>query len=567
MLPIRRMGPVVKLGDGNLGGKARTLPFLQRLLDASGLHEEFAPHTISVPETWVITTQVFREFVARNRLGSAADLEDDREVRRRFLAASLTTSVKDSLQLFLESHRLPLAVRSSALSEDAHHHATAGLFETYFVPNRGPERLRQLIQAIKLVFASAYFQDVSRYMKSHSIPREDEEMAVALETVVGSVRGDMYYPIVSGVGQSVNYFPVGQMNPEDGVATMVMGLGSRAVDGQDGMRFCPRYPMLRPQFQQPEDIIRVSQTELDAVNLTADHVQLTGEANETLCSIPVEATEAHGTLEEVASVYDEDTGIFYDNLFRKGRRVLTFNRLLRESSFPLPTMLTRLFQITSDGFGCPVELEFAIDWKRGQGKPRCNLMLLQARPMPEMRHEAEVDLPMDLPEERVLLRTDTVLGHGGTDHLRHILFVDPDLFSLETSDAIAAEVSSENERLRSEQIPYVLLGPGRWGSCNKAAGVPVRFGQIDQALLIAEIATRRLAVEPSQGTHFFHNMVQKELFFFTVDLRKGHRLHLDWLREQPDCGGHRYIKLIEVPGEVSVRANAQRRIGLVYLSA
>ena len=565
MLPIRRQGPVVKLGEGNLGGKARVLPFLQRLLDSSDLSQEFAPHTIVVPETWVLTTECFSAFVGRNSLENCAEIDSDQEVRRRFLAGRFPTSIENTLKLYLDSHKLPLAVRSSALSEDTYHHATAGLFSTHFTPNIGPKRFRQLQEAVKLVFASAYFSDVARYMQTHSIPREDEEMAVALETVVGDVFGDVYYPLVAGVAQSVNYFPMGQMQPDDGVASIVMGLGSRAVGGLDGMRFCPRFPLVRPQFQLESDIMQVRQELLDAVDLTRHSVRLMGQVSDTIRSVPVEQAEGHGTLAQLASVYDADSGVFFDSLFRDGPRVLTFNRLLRGSPIPLPRMLQRLLQTIEEGFGFPVEIEFAarIVEDQDSGKRSCQLALLQARPLPTVESKTLVVLP-DVAQQETLIHTEQVLGHGAADGLRHIIFVDPHDFSLRTSDEIAAEVAALNERLRDEGRRCLLLGPGRWGSCNKAVGIPVRFGQIDRALLMAEISTRHLAVEPSQGTHFFHNMVSRDLFFMTVDMRLGHRIQMDWLRAQPNTADTRFAKLICSERPISIRADAQKRTGMVF---
>jgi hypothetical protein len=569
MLPIRRVGPVVKLGEGGLGGKAHALPFLERVLDTSRLREAFHPHLISVPETWVLATQAFAEFVSRNGLESCVDLDDDVEVRRRFLAAELTEKTRASLRFYLESHHLPLAVRSSALSEDTYHHATAGLFTTLFIPNRGEERARQLEEAIKLVFASAFFADVNHYMLTHSIPREEDQMAVALESVVGTTFGDVHYPIAAGVAQSVNYFPVGKMRPEDGVVTIVMGLGSRAVSGRDGMRFCPRYPLVRPVLQQNTDLRRVTQRLLDAVDLAAASVRLTGKESDTIRQVPIEETEAHGTLDEVASVLDEETGVFYESLFREGPRVVTFNRILRETAIPLPTALHRLLGSLQEAFGFPVEIEFALDLDRGVregGEKRYHLVLLQARPLPSVQMEERVDIPV-LDPEHVLIETSHVMGHGSADGIRYVVYVDPELFSLETSSQIASEVGALNEQVRKEGEAYLLLGPGRWGSCNKAVGVPVSFRQIDRARLIAEISTERLAVEPSQGTHFFHNLVSRDLFFLTVDARGGHSLRDAWLREQPNAAPTRYAKLIRVNGGgLSIRVDAHRGTGLVYFA-
>jgi hypothetical protein len=558
------MGPVVKMGDGDLGGKARVLPFVQRLLDASGVAQRIKPHLISVPETWVLATGCFSDFVAHNGLERCADLRDDAEVRRCFLAGRLSEPVKDTLQQYLESRTLPLAVRSSALSEDTYHAASAGLFSTYFIPNRGEERFRQLQEAIKLVFASAFSGDVGRFLRTHSIPREGGQMAVALETVVGTTRGNVHYPLAGGVAQSVNFFPVGQMRPEDGVAAVVMGLGSRAVSGRDGLRFCPSYPLVRPSLQLGSDIERTAQLTIDAVNLQASAVHLSGDEGDTIRRIPLEEIDDLDLLGQVASVYDPESGVFYESLVRPGRRLITFNRMLRQSSFPLPRVIRELLHMLRDGFGSEVEMEFALDLEGQGAEQRFHLVILQARPLPSLEPSTQVEIP-EVPERQVLLRTEQALGHGAADGLRHIVFVDPRVFSLAASLTIASEVASLNEKLAQQGVHYLLLGPGRWGSCNRAVGVPLTFRQIDQARLVAEIATGELAVEPSQGTHFFHNMVSRELFFLTVDTRSGGVVNLDWLRAQPNAGSTRLAKLIEAPTNISIRVDAHRRTGLVYL--
>ena len=557
------MGPIVKLGDGDLGGKATALPFLERTIRVSGLTDEFAPHTIRVPETWVLATDCFTEFVAHNGLDGCSDLQDDDQIRRRFLAGSLSAAVRQTLQLYLESHDLPLAVRSSALSEDVSYHTTAGLFSTLFVPNRGSDRLRQLEDAVKLVYASVFLRAVGRYMRKHSMPHEDERMAIALETVVGSVHGEVYYPLLAGVGQSINYFPVGQMRPEDGVVTLVLGLGRRVVSGLDGMRFCPRYPLVRPSMQSGEGVERTTQKQFDAVNLVSNAVRLSGPETETLASLDISIAEEHGTLNFVGSVWDPDAGVFYDNLFHEGQRVVTFSRLLRESLIPLPSMLRRMLEVVEEGYGQPVEVEFALDLDTSSGTAVANMVLLQARPLPTVEREVEVTMPEVSPEQRIIW-TDQALGHGNLDNVRHIVFVDPDDFCLQNNGDVAHQVAMLNERLRTEQSGYMLLGPGRWGSSNRAVGIPVQFRHIDQAALVAELATPSVRLEPSQGTHFFHNMVAKSLYYLTVDVRAGHRLDLEWLRAQPDSGDCSLVKLIKADPPLSVRVDAGQRVGMLY---
>jgi hypothetical protein len=565
MLPLKYMGPVVKMGEGDLGGKARVLPFVQRMLAQSGLPQRMLPHTVTVPETWVLATGCFADYVTHNKLDDCADISDDEEVKRRFLAGEVSHQVKDTLLQYLESHTLPLAIRSSALSEDTHHTASAGLFSTYFIPNRGPERFRQLQEAVKLVWASAFFADVGRFLRTHNVPREEGQMAVALETVVGTGRGNAHYPLAGGVAQSVNFFPVGAMKPEDGVVTMVVGLGSRAVSGRDGIRWCPAMPTVRPSLQSGSDIERTAQRVIDAVNLDAFATRLHGDESDTIVRIPIEQLESLDLFTEVASVYDQESGVFYESLIRPGRRMITFNRLLRESSFPLPTVLRQVMALLQEGFGAHVEIEFALDVEGSGSGKRYNLVLLQARPLPALDTRTRVEIP-DVPADKVLLRTDLALGQGAADKIRHIVFVDPRDFSLETSASIATEVAALNDEMHQAGNRYLLLGPGRWGSCNRAVGVPVSFRHIDGAWLVAEIATRELAVEPSQGTHFFHNMISRDLFFLTVDLRGEHKLDLEWLRAQPNQSGTRFARLIDAGPRLSVRVDAHRRTGLVYFA-
>lgn len=563
-LPLVPQGPIIKIGDGELGGKARLLPFLDRLIRASKLDTEFAPHTIRVPETWVLTTDCFSDYVERNDLSCCAEFTSDEDVRRRFLSGTLAPAVLEVLRQYIEKQSAPIAVRSSALSEDAYHHTTAGLYATIFIPNRGASRIRQLEEAVKLVYASAFTNAVNRHMRDHSIPREDERMAIALESVVGTTHDTMHYPVVSGVAQSINYFPVGPMQPEDGVVTMVMGMGRRVVSGQDGTRFSPRYPLVRPSFQTDWEIIQTGQTAFDAVNLESAEYHLSGSETQTLISVPIQFAEKHGVLDHVASTWDADAGVFYESLFRQGPRVITFNKLLRQTTVPLPKMIQRVLDVVQDGFGIPVEVEFALDMK-GQGPSTvADLVLLQVRPLPTVQSLTKVVIPQ-IDASHVLVRTSTTLGHGAMDELRTIVFIDPALFSLDTSHQIAAEVAALNDQLRREQTQYMLLGPGRWGSSNRATGIPVEFRDVDQACLIAEMVGPELPLEPSQGTHFFHNVVSRHLYYLTVDTRCGHEVNLAWMRAQPNQASTRFAKLIRSPEPLSLRVDASRNVGLIYL--
>jgi hypothetical protein len=562
MLSVVQNGPVFKVGEGEIGGKARSLPFLHRLLELSGAQREFAPHELLVPETWVLATSVFDRFVERNHLESCLDLDSDEEIRRRFLAGNFDGEVEEVVADYLATHGAPLAVRSSSASEDAYRHPAAGMFQTLFVPNRDPGRHRQLLQAIKLVYASAYYSQVGHYLRAHGVPREDEKMAVALEAVVGHTYGNLHYPVLSGVAQSVNFFPVAAMRPEDGVAIIVFGLGRRVVAGLDGMRFCPRYPKLRPDRPEARDLIALAQHEFDAVDLTSAGRELCGEAD-TLVTLPVDAAMEHGTLRDVTSTVDLESGVLLEGMLAEGPRVVTFERFMRETLFPLPRVLSRVLELVSDGFGSAVELEFAFRFSDATSNRRGQFALLQARPMASLEHSQNVVIPQ-LPDEQVVLRTGMAMGHGAVDDLRYLVFVDPEEFSLDASPRMAAEVGAINNRLTRERQTYALLGPGRWGTCNPAVGIPVNYAQVDGARLIAELATPGLRVQPSQGTHFFHNVVAGSLFYFMVDPGRGDRLDLAWMRAQPNQAPTRYARLLRLEPGLSIRVQGQERVGVVY---
>jgi len=353
------------------------------------------------------------------------------------------------------------------------------------------------------------------------------------------------------------------MRPEDGVAIIVVGLGRRVVAGLDGLRFCPRYPRLRPERLNPDDLLRLSQREFDAVDLgTAGH-ELTGADSDTLTTLAIDIGEEHGTLRDVASTIDLESGVTYEGILAEGPRVVTFDRFLRESVFPLPRLLSRVVELVVDGFGSAVEIEFAFRFGNGTTGRRGQFYLLQARPMASLEHSQAVVIP-ELRDAQVVLRTSMAMGHGSVDGLRHVVFVDPEAFRLDRSPRMAAEVAELNERLSATKEPYALLGPGRWGTCNPAVGIPVSYAQVDGARLIAEIATPSLQVQPSQGTHFFHNVVAGALFYLMIDPARGDVADLEWLRAQPNRAQTRFARLITIDPGLSIRVQGQERIGLVY---
>jgi hypothetical protein len=564
-LPIERRGALIKVGSGEVGGKALGFPFLESLVDLKALSEEIAPHEVRLPETWVLATDIFDAFIDRNKLGAHLDNHTDDETRAAFLKADLGSSVREVLKTYIAAHPNPIAVRSSALTEDASSHPAAGLYVTFMIPNNGSEdALPQLEDAIKLVYASLFSKEARLYLHHHNIPHDDEKMAVILEEVIGSQHDDLFFPLISGVAQSLNFFPVGSIQPEDGAATIAFGLGRKIVDGHAGMRFCPKFPTLRPQFRTTQDILSGIQDEFDAVDMRTGHVHLDGIETRTLSSHPIDAAPTE-LSDLVSSLLDTETGIMRDcPSLSSGTRVLTFNRFIKGELFPLPKVVSRLLDATQYGFGAPVELEFALKMETDSNHQRRGILyLLQARSMPAMRNEQTVEIP-NIDSDFVIMNTHQAMGHGSTEAIKHIVFVDPKDFGEHMSRDCAHEVATINEHMTNLQQKYVLMGPGRWGSCNPAVGIPVSYAVVSGAKLIAELSTSDVRTEPSQGSHFFHNVVSGGLYYLTICEKEGAFVNLDWMRSQPNVFSSRWARLIQIPRGLSIRVNGKSRKGIVF---
>ncbi len=564
-LPVERKGALVKVGTGEIGGKALSFPFLESLVDLKALSAEIAPHEVRLPETWVLATGIFDCFIEQNALGSFLGSQNDSETRAAFLRADLGAPVREVLKTYISQHPNPIAVRSSALTEDASSHPAAGLYVTFMIPNNGSEAaLSQLEEAIKLVYASLFSKEAQHYLRRHNIPHDDEKMAVILEEVVGSQHDNLYLPLISGVAQSLNFFPVGSIRPEDGAATIAFGLGRKIVDGHVGMRFCPKFPTLRPQFRTNHDILSGTQDEFDAVNMRTGKERLGGEETQTLSSHSID-TAPEELSDLVSSILDTETGILRDcPTLSQGTRVLTFNHFVKSDLFPLPKVISQLLEAAQYGFGLPVELEFALKMEtQEKGVQRGILYLLQARSMPAMRNEQVVEIPK-VDSNFVIMNTHQAMGHGANDTIEHIVFVDPNEFGIHMSRECAEEIASINEHLAANEDAYMLMGPGRWGSCNAAVGIPISYAVVSGAKLIAEISTQKVRTEPSQGSHFFHNVVSGGLFYLTVNEHDGGYVNLDWLRAQPNAFNSKWARLIKFPQGLAVRVNGKSRHALVY---
>ncbi len=525
-----------KIGQGSLGGKARGLAFLLSLLNENRkLTRKYAGIQLDVPQTLVITTEVFDEFIENNRLGYLADEElSDREISTRFQWGVFPRSAENDLRAFLSQVKYPLAVRSSSLLEDAQFQAYAGLYRTYMLPNEHPnleKRLEHLIHAIKLVYASTYFRGPKAF--SHRIGRriEDEKMAVIVQRLVGEQVGDYYYPAISGVAQSYNYYPFARMKPEDGIATIALGLGRAVVEGERTLRFCPRYPHILPQRSTVDDILKNAQRYFYALRMGEDYHALDITESENLVRREVSDAADEPAVQYLSSTYVPAENRIRDTIMAQGYRVLTFANVLKYKQFPLPDILVDVLEMGRRGMGTSVEMEFSVDLKlANKGQPE--FAFLQLRPMTARSELGPVDIS-EAERQRAKCRSLHALGNFVNQQIRDILFVKPESFDVSKTVQIAAEISRINARLVKEGRSYLLIGPGRWGTSDRWLGIPVRWADISGVGAIVEAAYGDFKVEPSQGSHFFHNITTQGIGYVNISGKSDETIDWAWLRSLP----------------------------------
>lgn len=524
-----------RIGTGSLGGKARGLAFVNHLL-RHYWEEEVPDVDVFVPPAVVITTELFDRFMGDNELyGPALGDELDDETRRHiFLRARLPGELVSDLRALLVFFRRPLAIRSSSLLEDAHFQPFAGVYETLMVPNcaTDEERLIELCRTIKLVYASAFTDRARSYLRSTAYQHEEEKMAVVIQEVVGQQHEERFYPNFAGVARSHNYYPHGPVKPEDGVVSVALGLGRLVVAGEGGLRFSPPYPHSLPDFSAVEDVLKNAQRNFYALDLTCGMRDIEEEGAYKPGRYDIDVADRDGTLASIGSVYSAENDTIYDGTSRPGPRLVTFAGVLKHNLFPLAELSGRLLTLGAWGMGCPVEIEFAVDLTPDEAGQR-QLAILQMRPMVVAIEGGDFDIDRFSSEE-LLCRSERVSGNGYIEGLADILFVDPAEFERNKSRETAGDIAELNAILMKAERRFLLIGPGRWGSSDPWLGIPVEWGQIAGAKVVVETGFEGLRVQPSEGSHFFHNMTSFQVGYFTLNPQHGEgELNLDWLRAQP----------------------------------
>lgn len=538
----------LRIGQGSLGGKARSIAFANSVLAGLDLAGQFEDMDVRTPRTLVVCTGEFDRFLEENpSLCCEGEDLDDLEVKERFQYAHLSEKLLQKLDMVCMNMRGPLAVRSSGLLEDSHIHPFAGIYATYMLPNNHPDqrvRLREILRAIKGVYASSFSREARAYLADTPFSFEDEKIAVMIQEMVGNQYGDRFYPHFSGVALSDNYYPVGYQKPEEGIALVALGMGHQIVQGGSALQFSPSTPKILPQFASPRDFLAYSQNHFYALDLSRPTVDFLAGEDSSLKRFRLKHAEEDGTLAAVASTYVINEDRIRDTLNVPGARVVTFQNILRWESVPLAPVLEVLLKVFREALGCAVEIEFSVDlgdWgksvPRGRTARKPTLYVLQVRPQGSPFQQKAISME-GFAEKEVLARTARSLGHGIVRDIRDIVYVKPRDLAGGRSPVVAKQVGHFNGKLASEGRRYLLMGPGRWGSSDNHLGIPVDWSQISSAQVIIETSFAGRVVEPSQGSHFFHNITGRQIGYLTIPPKstgpndeKGY-LDADWFGEQ-----------------------------------
>lgn len=506
-----------RIGDGSLGGKGRGLAFLDNIIKTHPEFNSLEGATVQIPRTVVLCTDVFDQFMEQNNLYQIAlsDASDD-DILRHFLRAQLPDSLIADFFTFFEAVKSPIAIRSSSLLEDAHYQPFAGIYSTYMIPYLDDKyaMLEMLACAIKGVYASVYYRDSKAYMTATSNVIDQEKMAVILQEVVGKQFDGRYYPNISGVLRSLNYYPIGDERAEDGIASLALGLGKYIVDGGQTLRVSPYHPHQVLQTSELETALRETQTRFYA--LDTQHVGNDFKVDDgfNILNLKVKEADRDNSLNFIASTYDPYDQVIRDGLYEGGRKVISFAGVLQQGVFPLPELLQMSMRFGAEAMRRPVEIEFACNLNADRTG---SLYLLQIRPIVDQKQMLDEDLAA-IPDDRCLLRSHNSLGHGVTEDVTDVVYVKTDdRFSAANNPTIAREIEKLNKEYLDRGTNYVLVGPGRWGSSDSWLGIPVKWPHISAARVIVEVALKNYRVDPSQGTHFFQNLTSFGVGYFTID--------------------------------------------------
>ena len=561
-----RYSNFARIGEGSLGGKGRGLAFIDNMVKRHIEFDEFENATVVIPKTVVLCTDIFDEFMDTNGLYQVAlsDADDD-TILKAFLRAKLPDRLVEDFFAFFDVVKSPIAIRSSSLLEDSHYQPFAGIYSTYMIPYLEDkyEMLRMLSDAIKGVYASVYYRDSKAYMQATSNVIDQEKMAVILQEVVGTQYGDRFYPSISGVARSLNYYPIGDETAEEGTVSLALGLGKYIVDGGLTLRICPYHPNQVLQTSEMEIALRETQTRFYALDLKNTGHNFSLDDGFNLLKLPVKEADNDGALNFIASTYDPYDMVIRDGIYPGGRKLITFANVLQHDVFPLPRILQLAQEYGQSEMRRPVEIEFAVTLNAQ--KKTGVFYLLQIRPMVDIKAVLDEDLNL-IKDENVLLRSNNSLGHGIMEDIHDIIYVKTEGYTASNNPTIAYEIEKMNRKFLDEGKHYILVGPGRWGSSDSWLGIPVKWPHISAARIIVEAGLTNYRVDPSQGTHFFQNLTSFGVGYFTINSYMNDGVYnQDILNAQQAVEETQFIRHVRFDNPLIVKMDGKKKQGVVML--
>ncbi len=556
-----------RIGQGSMGGKARGLAFMSSVLKKENLINKYPGIIISVPPTVVLNTDVFDEFMLRNNLyPKALSTSNDEEILNQFLKADFPQKLKDDLYIIATIAQNPIAVRSSSKLEDSLLQPFAGIYNTYMVPPISDPAIAvmKLEQAIKSVYASVFFQESKSYLLATSNLIDEEKMAIIIQSVCGNTYNGRFYPTLSGVARSLNYYPVGKEKAEEGIVNLAYGLGKQIVEGGVALRFSPKYPRNILQLSSPNQALKDTQKYFYAIDMDLENFKPSVDDRINLLHIPVKEAEPDNSFRYAASTYDLNNQVIRDGLLYEGKRIITFSNVLNHDAFPLADIITDLLTTSSDALNHPVEIEFAANLDTPEGEPKI-FNYLQVRPIVTYYGRFDIDLS-EIPKDRLILSSEKAMGNGSIEGIRDIVYIKTANFNPSQNKNIAREIESLNRKLAQEKKYYVLIGPGRWGSADPWLGIPVKWSQISNIRLLIELGIEDYKVDPSQGTHFFHNLTSFGVGYFALapHINDGF-INLDYLNSLDACYESDNLRHVCFDSALTIRIDGRNTRGIIAI--
>lgn len=556
-----------RIGDGYIGGKARGLAFSDLLIKKYRLRKKYPGITITIPRTTILCTDIFDEFMESNNLYEVglSNLPDE-EILKRFVEVRLPNRIFSSLYSFISLTNNPIAVRSSSRLEDSHYQPFAGVYSTYMVPNAGDDKhltIKILTEAIKSVYASVFFKDSKAYMTATSNVIDEEKMGVVLQDVCGNAYGDRFYPTFSGVARSINFYPIAPEKAEEGIVNVALGLGKHIVDGEKSLRFSPRHPERIIQLSSPEMAMRDTQKTFYALKLNPHLFTPSISENINMIKLPIEEGHKDGTLKHIGSTYDFQNNMIKDNVNYDGIKLVTFAKILKYNTFPLCDILNEFMEIGKKEMNNHIEIEFAVNFPKNPNEDIV-FSLLQIRPIIETDQNVTVDIDKVNLSETILF-SESVLGNGIYGGIRDIIYIKPETFNSLNNPKMVDIIDGLNRKFIKEDKNYILIGPGRWGSSDHALGIPVKWSNISMARVIVESGLANYRIDPSQGTHFFHNLTSFRVAYFTINpyINDGY-YDVEFLNSIPAVYEDEYLRHVKFNEELLIEVDGRFSRGVVH---